>query len=86
MVEGVEISIFFDNTHKKYHILAGISSFVFMKKFTYRTEDSEGSEAQKQRPNELLWMLWFYEKSIFNAKYFLVTKVFDILISLYFNK
>ena len=40
MVEGVEISIFFDNTHKKYHILAGILSFVFMKKFAYRTEDS----------------------------------------------
>ena len=41
MVEGVEISIFFDNTHKKYHILAGILSFVFMKKFAYRTEDSD---------------------------------------------
>ena len=40
MVEEVEISIFFDNTHKKYHILAGILSFVFMKKFAYRTEDS----------------------------------------------
>ena len=25
------------------------------------------SEAQKQRPHELLWMLWFDEKSIFNV-------------------
>ena len=40
-MEWVEISIFFDNTHKKYHIIAGISSFVVMKKFAYRTEDSE---------------------------------------------
>ena len=24
----------------------------------------KGSEAQKQRPHELLWMLWFDEKSI----------------------
>ena len=24
------------------------------------------SEAQKQRPHELLWMLWFDEKSIFS--------------------
>ena len=45
MVEEVEISIFFDNTHKKYHILAGILSFVFMKKFAYRTEDSAMSIA-----------------------------------------
>ena len=25
------------------------------------------SEAQKQRPHELLWMLWFDEKSISNG-------------------
>ena len=24
----------------------------------------KGSEAQKQRPDELLWMLWFDEKNI----------------------
>ena len=29
----------------------------------------KGSEAQKQRPNELLWMLWFDEKSISSVQY-----------------
>ena len=28
----------------------------------------EGSEAQKQRPYELLWMLWFDGKSISNRQ------------------
>ena len=27
----------------------------------------KGSDAQKQRPDELLWMLWFDEKSISNG-------------------
>ena len=30
----------------------------------------KGSEAQKQRPHELLWMLWFDEKSISNVVLF----------------
>ena len=28
----------------------------------------KGSEAEKQRPHELLWMLWFDEKSISNVR------------------
>ena len=32
----------------------------------YKNLSIEGSEAQNQRPHELLWMLWFDEKSISN--------------------
>ena len=30
----------------------------------YKNLSIKGSEAQKQRPDELLWMLWFDEKNI----------------------
>ena len=30
-------------------------------------------EAQKQRPNELLWMLWFDKKSISNVEVWYIT-------------
>ena len=30
----------------------------------------KGSEVQKQRPHELLWMLWFDEKSISKYPYY----------------
>ena len=42
------------------------------------------SEAQKQRPHELLWMLWFDEKSIFNK--LTSFKQYRLLISLFRNK
>ena len=33
----------------------------------YKNLSIKGSEAQKQRPYELLWMLWFDRKSISNV-------------------
>ena len=33
----------------------------------------KGSETQKQRPHELLWMLWFDEKSISNVEVWYIT-------------
>ena len=36
----------------------------------------KGSEAQKQRPHELLWMLWFDEKSISSEHTYLPVLLF----------
>ena len=41
MLEWVKIGIPFENIHKKYQIFTGIVYFGVMKKFAYRTEDSE---------------------------------------------
>ena len=43
----------------------------------------KGSEAQKQKPYKLLWMLWFDEKSISNVYRFSYVS-FTILFFLYF--
>ena len=52
------------NIHKSSHGLCFWASDPLIDKF-YKNLSIKGSEAQKQRPDELLWMLWFDEKSIF---------------------
>ena len=54
------------NIHKSSHGLCFCASDPLIDKF-YKNLSNKGSEAQKQRPEELLWMLWFDEKSIFKV-------------------
>ena len=52
--------------HKSLHGLCFWASDPLIDKF-YKNLSIKGSEALKQRPDELLWMLWFDEKSISRA-------------------
>ena len=54
------------NIHKSSHGLCFWASDPLIDKF-YKNLSIKGSEAQKQRPNEIVWMLWFDEKSISNV-------------------
>ena len=51
MLEWVKIGIPFENIHKKYQIFTGIVYFGVMKKFAYRTEDSEGGASKEDIKN-----------------------------------
>ena len=54
------------NIHKSSHGLCFWASDPLINRF-YWNLSIKGSEAQKQRPHELLWMLWFDEKNISNV-------------------
>ena len=54
------------NILKSSHGLCFWASDPLIDKFR-KNLSTKGSEAQKQRPDELLWMLWFDVKSIFNV-------------------
>ena len=63
-----KIDIFFlsnHNIHKCSCVLCFWASDPLIDRF-YQNLSIKGSEAQKQRPHEFLWMLWFDEKSISN--------------------
>ena len=53
------------NIHKSSHDLFFWASDPLINRF-YWNLSIKGSEAQKQRPHKLLWMLWFDEKNISN--------------------
>ena len=54
------------NIHKSSYGLCFWASDSLIDAF-YLNISIKGSEALKQRPNEILWMLWFDEKSISNV-------------------
>ena len=56
-----------DIIHKSLCGLCFLASDPLIDKF-YKNLSIKGSEAQKQRPEELLWMLWLEEKSIFKQR------------------
>ena len=56
------------NIHKGLYGLCCWASDPLIETF-YKNLSIKGSEAQKQRPDKLLWMLWFDKKSIFNLVY-----------------
>ena len=51
------------NSHKSSYSLCVWASDPLIERF-YKNLSIKGSEAQKQRPNKILWMLWFDKKSI----------------------
>ena len=65
---SIKLDILFPSNHNIHKSLYGIcfwASDPLIDRFYYDLF-IKGSEAQKQRPYELLWILWFDEKSISN--------------------
>ena len=61
--------ILFSSNHNIHKSLCGLcfwASDPLIDRFYYNLS-IKGSEVQKQRPHELLWMLWFDEKNISNS-------------------
>ena len=64
----VQLDILFSSNHninKSSHGLCFWASDPLIDEY-YKNLSTKWSEAQKQRPDELLWMLWFDEKSMYS--------------------
>ena len=68
-----KLDILFPSNHNIHKSSCGLcfwASDPFIDRF-YKNLSIKGSEAQKQRPHKLLWMLWFDKKSISNLYIFI---------------